>query len=35
MPSYSVKQASTMLKETNKITNGNAIKDGTHIYIPK
>lgn len=35
MPSYSVKQAITMLKETNKITNENAIKDGTHIYIPK
>lgn len=35
MSSYSVKQAIEMLKETNKITNENAIKDGTHIYIPK
>ncbi|MBU3159558.1 LysM peptidoglycan-binding domain-containing protein [Clostridium frigoris] len=35
MPSYSVKKAIGMLKETNKIANENAIKDGTHIYIPK
>ena len=35
MPAYSVKKAIGMLKETNKIVNENAIKDGTHIYIPK
>ncbi|MBU3178931.1 LysM peptidoglycan-binding domain-containing protein [Clostridium estertheticum] len=35
MPSYSVKKAIGMLKETNKIVDENAIKDGTHIYIPK
>ena len=35
MPTYNVKQAIGMLKETNKITNENAIKDGTHLYIPK
>jgi LysM repeat protein len=35
MPAYSVKQAIEMLKETNKITDGNAIKEGTVIYIPK
>ncbi|MCB2361024.1 LysM peptidoglycan-binding domain-containing protein [Clostridium estertheticum] len=35
MPSYSVKKAVGMLKETNKIVDENAIKDGTHIYIPK
>ena len=35
MPSYNVKQAIKMLKETNKITNENAIKDGTLINIPK
>jgi len=35
MPSYNVKHAIEMLKETNKITNENAIKEGTLIYIPK
>jgi len=35
MPSYNVKQAIKMLKEANKITNENAIKDGTLINIPK
>ncbi|MBU3100801.1 MULTISPECIES: LysM peptidoglycan-binding domain-containing protein [Clostridium] len=35
MPSYSVKKAIGMLKETNKIVDENSIKDGTHIYIPK
>ena len=35
MPSYNVKHAIEMLKETNKITNENAIKEGTIIYIPK
>ncbi|MBX4261673.1 LysM peptidoglycan-binding domain-containing protein [Clostridium estertheticum] len=35
MPSYSVKKAIGMLKKTNKIVDENAIKDGTHIYIPK
>ena len=35
MPSYNVKEAITMLKETNKITDENAIKDGTVINIPK
>ncbi|MGV8983679.1 LysM peptidoglycan-binding domain-containing protein [Clostridium sp.] len=35
MASYSVKQAIEMLKETNKITDENAIKEGTLIYIPK
>ena len=35
MPTYSVKKAIGMLKETNKIVNENSIKDGTHIYIPK
>lgn len=35
MPLYNVKQAIKMLKETNKITNENAIKDGTLINIPK
>ncbi len=35
MPSYNVKQAITMLKETNKITDENAIKDGMIITIPK
>lgn len=35
MPSYAVKQAIEMIKQTNKITNENKIKEGTHIYIPK
>jgi len=35
MPSYNVKEAITMLKEANKITDENAIKDGTIINIPK
>jgi hypothetical protein len=35
MPSYNVKEAITMLKETNKITDENAIKDGMIITIPK
>lgn len=35
MPTYTVKKAIGMLKETNKIVNENSIKDGTHIYIPK
>jgi len=35
MPNYNVKQAIKMLKESNKITNENAIKDGTLISIPK
>ncbi len=35
MPSYSVKHAIEMLKETNKITDENTIKAGTVIYIPK
>lgn len=35
MPSYKAKQAVEMLKETNKITNENEIKEGTPIYIPK
>lgn len=35
MATYSVKQAIEMLKETNKITDENAIKEGTIIYIPK
>ena len=35
MPSYNVKQAIEMLKEANKITDENAIKEGTLIYIPK
>ena len=35
MPSYSVKHAIEMLKETNKIADENAIKAGTVIYIPK
>ena len=35
MPSYNVKQAIAMLKETNKITDENAIKDGMIITIPK
>ncbi|MBU3182012.1 muramidase family protein [Clostridium psychrophilum] len=35
MPSYNVKQAIKMLKESNKITNENSIKDGTLINIPK
>lgn len=35
MPTYAVKRAIEMLKETNKITDENAIKEGTHIYIPK
>ncbi|MBZ9684903.1 LysM peptidoglycan-binding domain-containing protein [Clostridium estertheticum] len=35
MPTYAVKQAIEMIKETNKITDENNIKEGTHIYIPK
>ncbi|MGH4052470.1 MAG: LysM peptidoglycan-binding domain-containing protein [Clostridium sp.] len=35
MPSYNVKEAITMLKETNKIIDENAIKDGMIINIPK
>ncbi|MCB2293076.1 LysM peptidoglycan-binding domain-containing protein [Clostridium algoriphilum] len=35
MPSYNVKQAIKMLKESNKITNENSIKDGTVLNIPK
>lgn len=35
MPSYNVKKAIIMLKETNKITDENAIKDGTIINIPQ
>ena len=35
MPSYNVKQAIKMLKESNKIINENSIKDGTLINIPK
>ncbi|MBU3189125.1 LysM peptidoglycan-binding domain-containing protein [Clostridium bowmanii] len=35
MATYNVKQAIEMLKETNKITDENAIKEGTLIYIPK
>ena len=35
MTSYNVKKAIEMLKETNKITNEDAIKEGTVINIPK
>lgn len=35
MSSYGVKQAIEMIKETNKITDENVIKEGAHIYIPK
>lgn len=35
MPSYGVKHAIEMIKETNNITNENDIKEGTLIYIPK
>ena len=35
MPTYSVKKAIGMLKQTNKITNENEIKDGIHINIPR
>jgi hypothetical protein len=35
MPTYSIKQAIEMIKETNKITDENDIKEGTHINIPK
>lgn len=35
MTSYNVKKAIEMLKETNKITNEDAIKEGTIINIPK
>ena len=35
MSSYNVKHAIEMLKETNKITNENTIKEGILIYIPK
>ena len=35
MNSYNVKKAIEMLKETNKITNEDAIKEGTVINIPK
>jgi LysM repeat protein len=35
MPTFSVKHAIEMIKETNKITDENAIKEGTLINIPK
>ncbi|MGH4125941.1 MAG: LysM peptidoglycan-binding domain-containing protein [Clostridium sp.] len=35
MPSYGVKQAIEMIKQTNEITDENKIKEGTQIYIPK
>jgi len=35
MPSYSIKHAIELIKETNKIKDENAIKEGTLIYIPK
>jgi len=35
MSSYNVKQAIDMLKQTNNITDANAIKIGSVIYIPK
>jgi len=35
MANYSVKEAIKMLKQTNKIIDENAIKEGTLIYIPK
>jgi hypothetical protein len=35
MPSYGIKHAIEMIKETNKINNENDIKEGTPIYIPK
>ncbi|MGH4140848.1 LysM peptidoglycan-binding domain-containing protein [Clostridium sp.] len=35
MATYSVKQAIEILKETNKIADENAIKEGTIIYIPR
>jgi Tfp pilus assembly protein FimV len=35
MPTYNVKQAIEMLKQANKITKENDIKEGTLIYIPK
>lgn len=35
MPSYGIKQAIEMLKDTNKITKENDIKEGELIYIPK
>ena len=35
MPSYNIKQAIDMLKQANKITNENSIKEGTILYIPK
>jgi hypothetical protein len=35
MPSYKIKQAIEKLKEENKITDENAIKEGMLIYIPK
>ena len=35
MPTYNVKHAIEMIKETNKITDENDIKEGTLIYIPK
>lgn len=35
MPSYDIKEAIDKLKKENKITDENAIKEGTLIYIPK
>jgi hypothetical protein len=35
MPSYNIKQAIDMLKQENKITDENSIKEGTILYIPK
>ncbi|MFT5875320.1 MAG: LysM repeat protein [Clostridium sp.] len=35
MPSYGIKQAIEMLKETNKIIDENAIKEGSLLSIPK
>ena len=35
MPSYNIKQAIDMLKQANKITDENSIKEGTILYIPK
>jgi len=35
MPSYAIKHAIEMIKETNKILDENSIKEGSFIYIPK
>lgn len=35
MPTYSIKHAIEILKETNEITDENAIKEGSVIHIPK